>query len=276
VSGAAEQRAHRRARRRAPRASYAVVRLLLTPPLRLWFRVRVSGIEHVPRDAAAVLAPNHKCFLDPFFLGLVMPRPVRFMAKAEMFRGPLARLLVALGVFPVRRGEADAEALETAHAILRQGGLVVVFPEGTRVDEPDALGSPHHGAGRLALETGAPILPVAISGTAHLWFGPIAKPRVIHIAVLPAVHAPDRAVGRAALEELIDREVWPAVQQEYGRLVATPGPFLGGLAALGLGGGLVARRMRSPAQPPRLLGFVEPRRLRRRRRRRFALPFRRS
>ena len=252
---------------------YALARTVLTPPLRLWFRVRASGLEHVPTEGAAIVAPNHKSFLDPFFVGLAVRRRVRFMAKVEMFRGPLCPLLVGLGAFPVRRGEADAEAVETARAILRAGGLVVVFPEGTRVDEPDALGSPHHGAGRLAMDTGAPIVPVAISGTANLWLGPIAKPRVVRIAFLPAIPVVDRPSGRAALERLIDGEVWPAVQREYGRLAATPGPILTALAALGLGGGLAVRRARAA---PRLLGLVEPRRVRRRRRRRLRRLLRRD
>jgi 1-acyl-sn-glycerol-3-phosphate acyltransferase len=256
--------AHERARERGvSRLLYALARALLTPPLRLWFRVRVTGAEHVP-EGAAVLAPNHKSFLDPFLLGLVLHRPLRYMAKVEVLRGPLGRLLIALGAFPVRRHEADAEAVQTARTLLAQGELVVVFPEGTRVDEPDALGSPHHGAGRLALETGAPIVPVAISGTAHLWLGPIPKPRIVRIAFLPAVGVPDLPSARDALEELIDREVWPAVQHEYGRLAATPGPIVTALAALGLGGGLIARRVAAAERTPRLLGFVEPRRLRRR------------
>jgi 1-acyl-sn-glycerol-3-phosphate acyltransferase len=261
----AEERAHARARERSvSRPLYGLARALLTPPLRLWFRVRVTGIEHVPREGAAILAPNHKSFLDPFFLGLVLHRPVRYMAKIEMFRGPLVALLVRLGAFPVRRGEADAGAVETARVLLASGELVVVFPEGTRVDEPDALGSPHHGAGRLALEAGAPIVPVAIAGTAHLWLGPLPKPRVVRIAFLAPVGVPDAASGREALEELIDGEVWPAVQREYGRLAATPGPVLTVLAALGIGGGVLARRARAADRPPRLLGVVAPRRARRR------------
>ena len=115
------------------------------------------------------------------------------MAKATLFRGPFGWLLVRLGAFPVRRGEGDDEALMTARAILREGGVVVVFPEGTRVDEPDALGSPHHGAGRLAIESGAPIVPVAIRGTSHLWFGPVPKPRRVDVSFLPPVEVEGRA-----------------------------------------------------------------------------------
>jgi 1-acyl-sn-glycerol-3-phosphate acyltransferase len=248
---------------RSPGALYRVVRALAAAVLRVWFTVHIAGREHVPADGPAIVAANHKSFMDAFFVGIATRRPIRIMAKAELFRGPFGRLLRRLGVFPVRRGEADAEALDTATAILADGGIVLVFPEGTRVDAADALGSPHHGAGRLAIESGAPIVPAAILGTSHLWIGPIPKPRRIDVSFLPAV-APARRgqpdTTRAALEELIDRQVWPAVQAEYGRLRATPGVIALALTAVGLGG-LAARRRR----PPRLLGVVQPRRLRRRR-----------
>ena len=80
----------------------------------------------------------------------------------------------------------------TARSILADRGLIVVFPEGTRVDEPDALGSPHHGAGRLAIESGAPIVPVAILGTSHIWLGPVPKPRRVDVSFLPPVEADSR------------------------------------------------------------------------------------
>jgi 1-acyl-sn-glycerol-3-phosphate acyltransferase len=256
-------RAHRRARERGVATPlYALVRFLLTPMLRLWFRMRISGAENIPAVGAAIVAPNHKNFLDAFFVGIATPRHVRYMAKVELFRGPLGWLLPRLGAFPVRRGEADAEAMETARLILEQGGLLVVVPEGTRVEDPHALGSPHHGAGRLALLTGAPIIPAAIAGTQKLWLGPLPKPRRVQLAFLPAID-PRRLSGRPdALSELIDRELWPAVQREYGRELARPGLILAALVAIGLGGGLLARR-RARAQI-RMLGVVEPRRVRRR------------
>jgi 1-acyl-sn-glycerol-3-phosphate acyltransferase len=259
---------HQRARSGPPGRLYAVVRAFASALLRSWFRLRVGGTEHVPEASAAVVAANHKSFLDAFFIGLATRRRVRIMAKAELFRGPLGWVLLRLGAFPVRRGESDAEALETARRILEGGGLIVVFPEGTRVDEPDALGSPHHGAGRLALAGGAPIVPVAITGTSHLWIGPVPKPRRIQVSFLAPVAADGMEETRAALEDLIDRRVWPAVQAEYGRLRATPGAIAVALAAAGLGG-LAARRGRETL--PRVLGVVEPRRLRRRRRMRERL-----
>jgi 1-acyl-sn-glycerol-3-phosphate acyltransferase len=232
------------------------------PLLRFWFGLRIVGAEHIPAEGAAIVAPNHKSFMDAFFLAMATRRPVRYMVKAELFRGPLRRLLPRLGGFPVRRGESDADALATARAILEQGGIVVLFPEGTRVEDADTLGLPHHGAGRLAVEAGAPIVPAAISGTAHLWIGPIAKPRRVRVALRPAI-APPPAATPGAVATLVDERLWPEVAEAYGGLRALPGVILTALTALGLGGGLLARRRARAA--PRLLGVVDPRRLRRRR-----------
>jgi 1-acyl-sn-glycerol-3-phosphate acyltransferase len=240
---------------------YRVVRAFATVLLRGWFRFRVTGREHIPENGPAIISPNHKNFLDPFFIGLATRRRVRYMAKAELLAGFGGGVLMRLGAFPVRRGRADTEALDTARAILGAGGVVVLFPEGTRVEEPDALGSPRHGAGRLAFETGSPIIPAAISGTSHLWRGALPKVRRVQVAFLPAVTPKAEAPDPEALTELIDARVWPAVQEEYGRLRATPGLVLAGLAAIGIGGGLVARR-RAKAKT-KLLGRVEPRKLRR-------------
>jgi 1-acyl-sn-glycerol-3-phosphate acyltransferase len=260
-------RVHVHARERGvSRALYGIARVVLTPLLRGWFGLVVEGGEHVPEDGPAIIAPNHKSFMDAFFVGMATPRPVRFMAKTELFRRPFGGLLVRLGAFPVRRGAGDADAFDTAREILAQGGLVVVFPEGTRVQEPDALGAPHHGAGRLAIEAEAPVVPTAISGTAHLWLGPIPKPRRVRVAFRPPLEPP-RHASAEAVAELVDRRLWPEVREEYGRLRATPGAVLTVLATLGVGAGLLARRR----ELPRVLGVVEPLRLRRRSRRRRAL-----
>ena len=260
----AECRAHVYAREQGvSRPLYAFVRLLATVLLRLlWFRFRVTGAENVPAEGPAILAPNHKNFLDAFFIGLALRRHVRYMAKVELFKGPLAWLFLRLGAFPVRRGESDTEALQTSRAILGAGGLVVVFPEGTRVEQPDALGSPHPGAGRLALETGAPIVPAAITGTSHLWRGALPKLKRVQLAFLPKV-APQPAEDRDEVSELIEDRVWPAVREEYGRLRTNPGLVAAGFAALGLGGGLLAKRRLEARRKPHLLGKVEPRKLRR-------------
>ncbi|MGZ4184375.1 MAG: lysophospholipid acyltransferase family protein [Solirubrobacteraceae bacterium] len=245
---------------------YAAVRVLARGLLRFWFRVRVSDADRIPEHGPVIIAPNHKNFLDPFFIGIATRRHVRYMAKAELLRGPLGWLLVRLGAFPVRRGQADAEALDTARAILARGGLVVLFPEGTRVEEADALGSPHHGAGRLAVETGAPIIPAAVSGTSHLWRGALPRLKRVQITFLEPVRA-GASGGPLQSADLIDEQVWPAVRDEYGRLRATPGMIAAALAAAGVGGGLFAKKRIEGRRTPRLLGKVQPRALRRRKRR---------
>lgn len=265
-------RAHARARNHGVSGPvYVLVRLLLAPILWLLFPIHVDGAEHMPDEGAVIIAPNHKSFLDPFFIGLATRRRLRFMAKIEMFRKPFAGLLLRLGAFPVRRGEADADAFETARVLLNQGAPVVVFPEGTRVEEPDVLGRPHQGAARLAFETGAPIVPTAVAGTAKLWLGPLPRPHRIRIAFLPPIDA--AAAGVPDPHELIEAHVWAEVQREYGRLLAAPGIVLAALAAAGIGRGIVERR-RQTALVPRVIGTVEPRRIRkmRARRRRRRLP----
>jgi len=265
----AERKAHAYARARGFSAPlYAVIRALASAVLRTWFRVSVSGAEHIPADGGVIVAPNHKNFVDPFFIGIATRRHVRFMAKIELFKGPLAWLFLRLGAFPIRRGESDSDALDTAAAVLRADGLVVVFPEGTRVERPDALGAARHGAGRLAVQTGVPIVPAAITGTSHLWRGALPKLRRVQIAFLSPVEAAPPSPGHDPASELIDDRVWPAVQEEYGRLSAKPGVILAALTAVGVGGGLLARRRQRMGEQPRLLGKVDPRRLRPRRGRR--------
>ena len=260
------ERAHRRARERGvSRPLRAVAKVVLAPLLRGWFGLRCDGREHVPADGAAIIACNHKSFLDPFFIGMALPRHVHCMAKKELFVGPLGWLLARLGAFPVRRGESDAEAVATARAILAGGGALVIFPEGTRVGARDALGAPHHGAGRLALEAGAPIVPAAIAGTERLWLGPLPRPRRVQLTFAAAIDPAAVAGDPDAVRQVVDRELWPVVREEYGRELARPGLALAALSALGLGGGLLARRQ---AVTPRMLGYVEPLKLRRRAQRR--------
>jgi 1-acyl-sn-glycerol-3-phosphate acyltransferase len=168
------------------------------------------------------------------------------MGKSELFEGPWGRTLIRLGAFPVRRGEADQDALETAREVLRQGGLLALFPEGTRVRDPEELGSPRRGAGRLALETGAPLVPAAITGTDHLFLGPLPKPKRVQVAFAEAIAAADLPPTPEAAGELVEGRVWPEVQREFKGLRSRPGLIAAGLAALGLaaGGGVAYRRRR--------------------------------
>jgi 1-acyl-sn-glycerol-3-phosphate acyltransferase len=239
------EEAHRLAREKGvSRPLYALVRAILAPFLRIWFRLHVSGAEHIPDEGAAIVAPNHKSFWDSFFIAVCTRRHLRFMAKTELVQARYGRLLVRLGAFPVRRGEADADALETARTILRQGGLLALFPEGTRVRDPDQLGHPRRGAGRLALETGAPIVPTAIAGTEHLFLGPIPKPRRVQVAFAEPIPVAELTASPEEAARLVEQLLWPEVEEEFRRLRARPGLIAAALAALGIGGGLLLRRRR--------------------------------
>jgi 1-acyl-sn-glycerol-3-phosphate acyltransferase len=131
-------------------------------------RLQIVGIEHVPSAGPLLVASNHLHNADPLILGLAMPRPIHFMAKLELFANPLLGWLVRrAGAFPVDRGRADRAAIRTAEDRLRRGIAVGLFPEGTR-SETGALQPAHGGVGLIALRSGAPILPVAITGTERL------------------------------------------------------------------------------------------------------------
>jgi 1-acyl-sn-glycerol-3-phosphate acyltransferase len=248
------EEAHRLAREKGvSRALYAVVRAVVATLFRVYFRMSVSGTENVPRSGAAIVAPNHKSFWDSFFIALCVPRHLRFMGKTELFEGRRGRLLVRLGAFPVRRGQSDEDALETARTVLRQGGLLALFPEGTRVRDPDQLGHPRRGAGRLALECQAPLVPAAIVGTERLFAGPFPKPKRVQVAFAPPIEVTDLASTPEAAGEVVERTLWPEVESEFRRLRDRPGLAAAGLAALGLGGGLLVRQRRRSRRRGRFL-----------------------
>jgi 1-acyl-sn-glycerol-3-phosphate acyltransferase len=146
--------------------TYPLVRLILTLPTLLIYRLRAIGVKNVPKSGPLLLAPNHFSQMDHFFIGLYLRRHVRFMAKSQMFGPPvLSYIYKHGGVFPVRRGHHDEEAFKTAYTILDQGGMVLVYAEGGRSRSRN-LGEPKPGIGRIALEAGVPVVPVAIHGSA--------------------------------------------------------------------------------------------------------------
>jgi 1-acyl-sn-glycerol-3-phosphate acyltransferase len=144
---------------------YNIARVVLTLPTILIYRTRGIGIKNVPRDGGLVLAPNHFSQLDHFFAGVYLRRKVRFMAKSQLFGPPVLTFIFKHGgVFPVRRGHRDEEAFKTAYTLLDQGEMLLVYAEGGR-SRSSELGEPKPGIGRIALESGAPIVPVAIHGS---------------------------------------------------------------------------------------------------------------
>src|SRR4051795_29379 len=175
---------HKRAREKGVQPIvYWLVRGVLHPFFHLSSRRSRIGREHVPQSGPVILAANHRSFLDPFVIATVARRPLYYVAKEELFRRRWqAWILNALGAFPVARGAGDADMVGTAKAILERGDCVLIFPEGTRM-RPGALGRPKRGVGRLALEAGAPVVPVAILGTEAIRRGWRIRPHKIRIRI---------------------------------------------------------------------------------------------
>jgi len=136
--------------------------------LSVLFRVRQHGREMVPVQGGAVLAGNHRSYMDPIILWSVGPRFVHFMAKEELFTGFIGWALPRLWAFPVNRAGADRAAIAHATAFLEAGDLVGIFPEGTRSTE-EGMGSAHGGAAFIAIRAGVPVVPVAFVGTEKVW-----------------------------------------------------------------------------------------------------------
>jgi 1-acyl-sn-glycerol-3-phosphate acyltransferase len=145
--------------------TYTLARVVLTVPTILIYRLRAIGLENVPKQGPLVLAPNHFSQMDHFFAGVYLRRKIRFMAKSQLFGPPVLTYIYKHGgVFPVRRGRHDEEAIETARILVEQGEMLLVYAEGGR-SRSGELGQPKPGIGRIALETGAPIVPVCIHGS---------------------------------------------------------------------------------------------------------------
>jgi 1-acyl-sn-glycerol-3-phosphate acyltransferase len=178
------------------------------PILRGLYRFRATGAEHLP-SSGFVLASNHESNFDPWPLALaVSPRQLLFMTKAEAFTPVLGPLLRAGGGFPVNRGKRDAEAFETAVGLVRAGGIVMVFPAGTRRTKGKKKAVEQRagtGAARIAFRGGVPLVPAAISGTDNLLgFGPIRVACGPPVAVGDLLGLPVSERARIATERLVE------------------------------------------------------------------------
>ncbi len=158
-------RYHERVRTGEPEWIYEVVRIVTVSHALITFRARSIGSDKVPAGPL-ILAPNHASFMDHFFSAAFVRRRVQFMAKSQLFApGPMQWIFSHGGVFPVRRGSRDEEAFISAHAILERGGAICMYCEGGRSRTGQLAAEAKPGIGRLALESGASIVPVAILGS---------------------------------------------------------------------------------------------------------------
>ncbi|HUB75210.1 MAG TPA: lysophospholipid acyltransferase family protein [Solirubrobacteraceae bacterium] len=161
-------RFHDRARTREPDWAYELTRVITSLYGYTFLRARAISVENVPGSGAVILAPNHFSFMDHFLMGCYLRRKVRFMAKSQLFKRPMQFIYTHGGVFPVRRGARDEETFITARTILERGGAITMYCEGGR-SRTGRLGErAKAGIGRLALETGAPVVPIAIYGSSHV------------------------------------------------------------------------------------------------------------
>jgi 1-acyl-sn-glycerol-3-phosphate acyltransferase len=161
-------RFHNRSRTTDPNWEYEAVRIATSLFAWTFFRTRGIFAEKVPTTGPVILAPNHNSFMDHFFLGTSIRRKVRFMAKSQLFKPPMEWIYSPGGVFPVRRGFADEEAFITARSILDRGGVIAMYSEGGRSRTGKLSDNVRPGIGRLALQSGAPIVPIAILGSSHV------------------------------------------------------------------------------------------------------------
>ena len=201
--------------------TYPLVRALVTPPTLLLYRTRAIGVKNVPKSGALILAPNHFSQMDHFFTGLYLRRQIRFMAKSQMFGTPVLTYVYSHGgVFPVRRGHHDEEAFKTAFTILERGEMLLMYAEGGR-SRSGELGEVKPGIGRIALESGAPVVPVAIHGSASVrrWKR-LRFPKVTVQFGEPLRFPTEEAPSRERQLEVAER-IFAPVREMYAGLAAT-------------------------------------------------------
>jgi len=199
---------------------YAILKSLVVTLSRLLFGLEGRGAPHIPARGPVLMVANHSSFLDPPLVGGMSPRPLSFMAKEELFRVPLLGPLIRrLNARPVRRESADASALRTALRILQEGGVLLMFPEGTRGPE-GSLREPKPGAGMLAVLSGAPVVPVLIRGAGRAWPRGRRFPRPTKVVVTfgpPMVFERRDAEGRETDYEAVSREMMAAIGRLMGQ-----------------------------------------------------------
>ena len=203
-------RFHARTRARKPDWVYEAVRIVTSLYAWTFFRARAIDAQKVPVSGPVILAPNHVSFMDHFFAGAFIRRRVNFMAKSQLFARPMQFIFTHGGVFPVRRGHQDEEAFITAAGILERGGAIVMYSEGGRSRSGTLSEQPKRGIGRLALISGATVVPMAIHGSSRVrnWKrGQFPKVTVRYGDAVrwPRIEEPTRDQQQAVANEILGR-----------------------------------------------------------------------
>ncbi len=205
---------HEHARTRRPGRFYDLARVVLGPLLQLLYRPRCVGAQAVPARGPAIIAANHFSYLDPMLVAYCLQRKLRWMAWSGLFDTRLRTVIPYLGAFPVHPGARDEETFKTANALLDDGELLVIYPEGGR-SPPGEVRQAKPGVGRLALESGAPVIPAAIAGSEEVrhWTRlrfPAVVVRYGDPISFERVDRPTREQAQAAAER-----VWDVVKRLY-------------------------------------------------------------
>ncbi len=181
---------------------YEILRACAVAFMRPYFRIQARGREHIPRSGPVLLVANHSSIIDPPLIGGMAPRPVSFLAKAELFEIPLLGAVIRrVNAHPVRRDGADPAAMRTALRVLEGGGALLVFPEGTRGQE-GVLRAGKPGAGMLAVLSGAAVVPVYVRGSGRAWprGQRIPRPTKVTVAFGPALRFGSEGDARSKRE----------------------------------------------------------------------------
>lgn len=182
---------------------YRFAKSVVSGILKPIYRIQVIGVEHFPKDGGVLLCANHIDNLDPPVVGITAPRPVHFMAKAELFSVPvLGRIVQNLNAFPVKRGMSDREALRKGLSILKEGKVLGLFPEGTR-SKTGELGQGLAGAGFFALRSEAHVVPCAIIGP----YKPFKRLKVVYGKPIDFKHLRENKATAEQATELIMEEI---------------------------------------------------------------------
>ncbi|GFR36868.1 1-acyl-sn-glycerol-3-phosphate acyltransferase [Insulibacter thermoxylanivorax] len=182
-----------------PNLFYRISRMIVRFIYWILFRIEVIGAEHIPKSGGVMICSNHKSYWDPTTLGVGIERPIRFMAKSELFKVPVLNWIIrALGAFPVKRGRVSKDAVRQSIRTMQSGKLIGIFPEGTR--NKDELGLAKRGAAMMAIRADAVVIPAAIIGD-YRWF------RKMKVVYGEPIRASEYGIEREAelTEEIMSR-----------------------------------------------------------------------